>query len=118
MFCNKVFDIYGLKKINKNIKIKLYNILIGMILRIVFLLLILSDINLLIPVDNDNVDNVINKLNVGNIAMYKIVPFSPMLLVKNILIIIANIFVIAPPNIRIMVDLINLFFIVNFMKIF
>ena len=51
-------------------KIKLYIILIGNILKIVFLLLILSEISLLIPVDRDKVERVINKLNVGKMKFF------------------------------------------------
>ena len=70
---------------------------------------------LLIAVDSDKVQRVINKLKVGSTNIYRPIPASPTLLVKNILITIAKILVINPPNIKISVDLINLFFIIKYM---
>ena len=87
----------------------------GIIDSTICLLLFLSDISLLIEVDNDNEHNVMNKLNVGNTIIYVAIPVFPMALVKNIFIIIANNLVIPPPIIKIIVDLINLFFIFNYM---
>lgn len=55
-------------------------------------------------------DNVTNKVKVGNISMYRPMPFIPIILVVKILINIPNIFVIAPPIINIIVDLINFSF--------
>ena len=60
-------------------------------------------------------DKVINKLNVGNIIIYIPIPSLPILLASAIFITIANNLVIPPPIIRIIVDLINLFFIINYM---
>lgn len=108
-------DIKGDNIINININIKLYIKLIGIVDSIILLLLRFSDINLLIPVVIDRVPNVIKRLKVGNIDMYKIVPSSFMLLVKNILIMSDNILVILPPNISMNVDFKNLFFIFNCM---
>lgn len=56
---------------------------------------------------------VINRLKVGSIREYKPIPSVDMALVRAIFIIIPNTLVIRPPNIKIMVDFINLFFIFN-----
>ena len=53
-----------------------------------------------------------NRLNVGKMSIYRLIPSSPILLVRYIFIIIASIFVISPPIKRIMADFINVFFII------
>ena len=72
-------------------------------------------VTLLIEVDKDIVQRVMNKLNVGNTNIYRPMPSSLILLVKNIFKIMARALVTAPPIIKIIVDFINLFFIVNYM---
>ena len=101
--------------ISKNINIKLYNKLGGIIDNITFLLLLFSATNLLIEVDKDKVDNVINKLKVGSTNIYKDTTLVPIFLVSTIFIIIENILVNNPPIIKIKVDLINLLFIIDYM---
>ena len=112
----KMFAINNLdKKISIIIKKKLYIIVNGIEENITFLDDLFSAINLPNEVDRDNVDKVINKLNVGNIIIYIPIPSLPILLASAIFITIANNLVIPPPIIRIIVDLINLFFIINYM---
>ena len=71
------------------------------------LFLFFSLISLLIAGLNPNVHRVINKLNVGSINIYKLIPSSLIVLVNTIFINIPNSFVINPPIINIRVDFIS-----------
>jgi len=110
VFLRRILEKIGASKNIKKIKTVLNaneNIIVE---NINFLLFFLSSLTiLLIAIGNPNCDNVINKLNVGIIIIYIPIPSVPTILVVNILITIPNIFVIAPPNTKISVDLINIF---------
>lgn len=95
--------------LNNNIK--------GIVGNTIFLLLVLCSLtNLEMATGRPRDDNVINKLNVGNIREYIPIPSVEIALVRAIFIIIPNTLVIRPPNINIIVDLIKLFFILIYMK--
>lgn len=112
MLFNRYLLNIGDIKYNIIINIKLYIIVIGIIGTIIDLeVLFLSLTNLDIAVGSERVHKVINKLNVGNTKLYNPIPSVPTDLVNAILIIIDSIFVIKPPIINIIVDLIKLFFI-------
>ena len=108
---------YGANKIINIDKNKFINKVIGIIDKYSFLLFLLFRAT--------NLDNAIgkpiwaifiNNIIEGRINMYNDSPSIPRLLVIIIFIIIPSIFVIKPPISRIVVDMINFFFILIFMK--
>ena len=80
------------------------------------LLLLPSATNVEIAIGKPSWAKAINKPKVGDIKVYMLKPSIPIILVMTILIIIPRTLVIAPPINNINVDLINLFFIINYMK--
>ena len=92
------------------------NIIIVVGIIILLLLFFFSDTNLVIAVGTPKLHSVIKRLKVGRTNIYSPIPSVDTVLVKTILIIIPRILVINPPIIRIIVDLINLFFIIIYMK--
>ena len=90
---------------------------IGIVDNTIFLLLLVFSLTSFdIEVGRPKVDKVINKLKVGRTNIYSPIPSVDTTLVKTILITILNILVINPPIIKIIVDLINLLFIVSPIK--
>lgn len=111
MFFNRYLLNKGAIAYKSNINPILYKIVIGIIDTIIDLdVLFLSLTNLDIAVGRESVQSVIKRLNVGKTRLYKPIPSVPTVLVKAILIIIESIFVIKPPIIKIIVDLIKVFF--------
>ena len=97
---------------------KLIIMIIGKLEKNSFLLFLLSsEINLDKARGIPACDKLIKREKVGSISIYIPIPLIPISLVVTIFIIIPSIFVIAPPVIKMIVDRINLFFIINFMKI-
>ena len=99
---------------NSNINNKLNNKVRGIKGKTIFLLFILFSLtNFDIAVGSPIEQRVIKRLNVGNIREYVPIPSVFIALVKLIFIIIPNILVMKPPIIKIIVDFINLFFIIK-----
>lgn len=84
---------------------------------IFLLLFFFSDTSFVIAVGTPRLHKVIKRLKVGRTNMYSLIPSVPIVLVNTILIIIPNILVIRPPIINMIVDFINLFFIIDYMLI-
>lgn len=80
------------------------------------LFLVFSDISLDSAKGKPKLLKLIKSVNVGRINMYIPKPFVPIILAIIILIIIPSILVINPPINKIIVDLINFSFMLNFMK--
>ncbi len=92
-------------------------IVIGIIEKKSFLLfLVFRATNLDKAMGRPNWDRLMNKDIVGSISIYNDKPSIPIFLVIIIFINIPKILVINPPARRIIVEVINLFFIVNIMK--
>ena len=100
------------------IDINIFKIIVmGIIEKNNFLLfIVLSAISLDNAIGSPNWDKFMNKDIVGSISIYSDSPSIPIFLVIIIFINIPNILVINPPTRRIIVEVINLFFIVNIMK--
>ena len=82
-----------------------------------FLLFLLSsDINLDKANGREKLLRLINRIKVGNINIYIPSPLVPIILAINIFISIPNILVISAPNIKSIVDLKKLYFIVKFIQ--
>lgn len=97
---------------------RLNSSIIGIVGNIIFLLFIFfSLISFDIAIGNPNWHKVINRLNVGNIREYIPIPLVFIILVRLIFIIIPSILDMKPPIINIIVDFINLFFIIYIMII-
>lgn len=111
--CNKFKDIYLDVIINIIIVIKFMIIEIGIVLINIFLLLYLSsETNFDIAMGILKLVIVMASEKVGRINIYKLTPSKPIVLVIIIFINNPNILVMKPPIIRIIVDLINLSFII------
>ena len=92
-------------------------IVMGIIEKNSFLLFfVLSATSLDNAIGSPNWDKFMNKDIVGSISIYSDSPSIPIFLVIIIFMNIPNILVINPPNKSIIVEVINLFFIVNLMK--
>lgn len=92
---------------------------IGIVEAISFLLFLLSsDISLDREIGAEKEARLIKSINVGNISIYILIPFVPIILDITILIIKLKILVIKLPINNIRVDLTNLFFIINFMNFY
>lgn len=99
------------------IRSKLNRKIIGILEKINFLVFLLfSDINLERAIGIPRAERLIRRLKVGKISIYKLIPLIPIILVVIIFISIPKALVMNPPNIRIVTDFINEFFMINFMK--
>ena len=117
LLCKRLIPMIGESIIIKNINIIFIIINNGNIEKYSFLVFLFSsDINLDKARGSDILLKFISNINVGNISIYIPSPLVPIILAIIIFIIIPNIFVRKAPIIKIIVDLINLFFIINFMK--
>lgn len=115
--CRSCLLIIGDSKIIKIIIIILIIITTGNIENINFLLfLVSSPINLDKARGKPNWLKLISSVKVGRISMYNPNPLVPISLAITIFISMPNIFVNRPPISKIIVDFINLFFILNFIK--
>ena len=111
--CNKFIAKYLDDNINIIIVIRLIIIDIGIVLNNIFLLLYLSsDINFDTAIGILRLVIVMAKEKVGSISIYKLIPSIPIVLVIIILMNSPSNLVINPPIIKMIVDLINLSFII------